>query len=242
VNFFNKGNKAFWAERARLHGKSPHGSWEDTRMMELEFKALMSYLPQGTKTILDIGAGPGHVVHRLQGEGYNACGVEREKQWRDSERGIFWGEAIPWLEGTEGDGCPDVIYTVRTLINMPYKEQERAVDLMLQKARKRVILIEEVEGAREEMNLLREGLQLHPLEHQEFNLPVNSTSLRRRGFREVSFADVYYFFTRVIGPLLTRELGYDTIANRLGLSVQTSNPHAPVGLVCPIRLFWKDTE
>jgi len=237
---FNQSNRDFWKQRATQWGDDANGSWQDDYMRELEMEALWQLLPcrEGSLAVLDVGAGPGHMVDELNGDPQVRCtGIERELIWTLDHKQVYQHEALPFLQVCE-DNTYDLAYCVRVLINMPHSEQ-RAVLKEMCRVAKRVVCIEEVAGGRKRLNGVRTALGLPPLQAQEFNKPCKQSLFK--GFETESLGDLYYLLTRAARDLIDdpSTIGYNgryhLQASALDESYRLMTP------ISPIRVFWKDT-
>ena len=69
-----KDNKISYYEQPELWGNKPRGA-------ELErVNAIISKIPAGTKTILEVGCGDGVLINRLQKKGFNCTGIDVSKE------------------------------------------------------------------------------------------------------------------------------------------------------------------
>lgn len=221
----------FWNSQADEFGTSPEASWGDCYAMDLEIQNIGRYIREGD-TVLDAGCANGHsTLYHLGRNISSITGVDfseamiREAKKNKAECGSPDNVAFEVGDVRNlrfEDDTFDVVYTTRTLINLPtWREQKIGIleCIRVCKAGGRVIFSESFWEPLVLLNALRTLKSLPPLVEHDFNRYLKQKSLSEflvsRGylFEVVDFSSIYYLGSRFLRELVTNPADYPGYSN-----------------------------
>lgn len=220
-----------WSSQAEKFGGTHLASWGDNFAIDLEIRNIGEHLKPGS-TVLDVGCANGYAtLQHLDKELAAITGVDfSEAMIREARRNLAEKgspkhvrfEVCDVRELTFNDGSFDVVYTTRTLINLPtWREQMRGISECLRVCRPggRVILSEAFWEPLVLLNALRALKTLAPLVEHDFNRYLKKKNLeaflQERGlrFEAVDFSSIYYLGSRFVRELVTNPGDYPGYSN-----------------------------
>ncbi|MEK5115039.1 class I SAM-dependent methyltransferase [Bacillus sp. FSL R5-0677] len=228
----NNDIKGFWENRALKHKTSPAASWEDITFIQRENRILLKLIPSDSKNILDMGCANGYTSFFLASKNINFCveGIDFSKEminYANKTRGNLTDELQSRLSFKEADirSSPlkenyyDAIISKRVLINLiKNSEKELAIENMHKSLKDGgyLILSEATKDGLKEINILRERFKLERLKepwHNDYLCEEWIEKVIKEKFeliKVVQFSGTYYLGTRVIYPLLIKNLKFNT--------------------------------
>jgi len=206
----------YWNTQAEAHGAAYSASWGDLFAIQLEIETIGQFIQAGDH-VLDVGCANGFsLLHHLGKNPASLTGVDfseamiREAQKRKVDECVRF-EVGDVRKLRFADGTFDVVYTTRTLINLPTWEEQQASILECLRACKpggKVILSEAFWEPLALLNALRLLKGLPPLVEHDFNrylkkrlLEVFLTS-QGLAYEVVDYSSVYYLGTRFLRELV----------------------------------------
>lgn len=230
--------QAFWNSRAGL------GQWagsRDTTAKQLEIEAIASHVRDGMK-VLDIGCGNGVTAIELARRfAITLTGIDYATELlagaRSLARGQFLSGTLRFeqgdvrsLKGLEGNF--DLIYTERTLINLPdWPSQKQAISDIIAclPVGGLFVMCENSQDGLDGINLFRERIGLPKILPPWHNRYLRDAELAELSFPNVSFEGIqyysstYYFLSRVVNAWLAAQEGvepsYESPINALALQL-----------------------
>jgi ubiquinone/menaquinone biosynthesis C-methylase UbiE len=221
----------FWNKQAETHGTSHSASWGDGYAIDLEIKNIGQHISENDH-ILDVGCANGYsmLCHlekkpaSLTGVDFSASMIEQAKKnvisgSKDCKVSFEMGD-IRKLQFE--DGIFDVVYTTRTLINLPnWKEQIMGIEECIRvcKSGGKVVLSEGFWEPLVLLNALRVVVSLPPLVEHDFNRYIKKSRLdellksKNIAFDTVDFSSVYYLGSRFLRELVTNIDDYEGYSN-----------------------------
>lgn len=221
----------FWNAQAGKFGTSHSASWGDNHAIELEIQTIGQHIQAGDK-VLDIGCANGHATLRqlarspaaITGMDFSESMIQ-EAQKNSAE----WASAAP-VTFEVGDVRQlrfesetfDVVYTTRTLINLPtWEEQKGAIAECLRvcKTGGTVILSEAFWEPLVLLNAMRALKSLAPLVEHDFNRYFKKQYLEEFlvahniAFEAIDFSSIYYLGSRFLRELVTHPDDYPGYSN-----------------------------
>ena len=171
----------FWSSQADKHGADHTASWGDNHMIKLEIDALGSYIREGDN-VLDVGCANGFsTFHQIERGAASITGIDfSESMIREAnklkedhpEKSKLHFEVGNAKQIQFDDNTFDVVYTTRTLINLPtWEEQKQAVSECVRvcKPGGKVLLSEGFWEPLCLLNAMRALVNLSPLVEHDFN-------------------------------------------------------------------------
>ena len=211
--------KDFWDNQAEIHKESYKASWGDINAISLEIQAISEYLADD-QIVLDAGCGNGYSTF-LQSISYDfkkIIGVDFSESMikftKDKEYSDIEFKVGNILNLDFKDDYFDVAYTTRTLINLPTWEQQIQAFNELYRVTKpggKILLSEAFWEPLCKLNSLRLILGLDPLVEHDFNRYLKKEKFEKLlkdknlFFINNNFSSVYYFGSRLLRELLTKE-------------------------------------
>ena len=221
-----------WESQVKKHGSSHNASWGDIYAIDLEIAVISEYIEEGS-IVLDAGCANGfstfiiaekNKVKKIfgidfSGEMIKQANSAKEKTVQDYEATFQVGDIrkLPFE-----DGCFDVVYTTRVLINLlAWEEQKLGIEECIRvcKPEGRIIFSEAFWEPLVLLNSMRQLVSLPPLVEHDFNRYLKKTLLREflssKGykFNIVDFSSVYYLGSRFLRELVTRAEDYPGYSN-----------------------------
>ncbi|MDP5240689.1 methyltransferase domain-containing protein [Uliginosibacterium sp. 31-16] len=221
----------FWNTQAEKFGATHQASWGDIHAIRLETENIGSFIKEGDR-ILDIGCANGFSAIQHEGKTFDSLtGVDFSEAMIDAaeknrlasitpERYRFEAGDIRKLR-FENESF-DLVYTTRTLINLPsWDEQKIGISECLRVCRKggTVILSEAFWEPLVLLNAMRTLKSLPPLVEHDFNRYLKKSALEtflgslNQTFKVIDFSSIYYLGSRFIRELVTNPDDYPGYSN-----------------------------
>ena len=229
----------FWDERASLEEQA---GTQDLIAKELEIEAIAKYVKDGMR-VLDAGCGNGMTALELARR-YDVEIVAFDASEKMIDAAILRGTTKTDLRGQvnfyvadvlnppDDLGSFDLIYTERTLINLPdWTTQRRAIfdlcDLLAPGGL--YVMCENTRDGLRQINRLRTMLELPKIKppwHNRYMRDAEIENLNIPGIALEStddYSSTYYFLSRIVNAAMAaqegREPEYDSFVNRLALKL-----------------------
>lgn len=221
----------FWTSQAGTHGTGHAASWGDIHAINLEVDVIGQFISEND-AVLDVGCANGYSVLRhldkkaksLTGVDFSAGMIEQANKNlaqapTDTEISFHVGD-VRHLEFE--DEMFDVVYTTRTLINLPnWKEQIQGIEQCLRVCKKggKVIFSEAFWEPLVLLNALRTLKALPSLVEHDFNRYLKKSKLEEYfnseniTFEAIEFSSVYYLGSRFLRELVTNPSDYEGYSN-----------------------------
>lgn len=221
----------FWNSQADKFGTSHSASWGDNFAIDLEIQNIGQYIQPGDK-LLDVGCANGYsLLHHLDKEIDSIIGVdfcnsmirEAQKNWFEcgSPKNVSF-EVGHIQELRFKNNTFNLVYTTRTLINLPTWEQQKqgiSECLRVCKDGGTVILSEAFYEPLVLLNSLRSLKNLPPLVEHDFNRYLKKRYLEEflilnnLRFNVIDFSSIYYLGSRFLRELVTIPENYPGYTN-----------------------------
>lgn len=220
----------FWSSQADTFGTSHAASWGDNFAISLEIETIGKHIREGD-VVLDVGCANGFsALQHLQRKPLSITGVDfSEAMIREAEKNKAQVSAgnVSFRVGDVRripleDDQFDVVYTTRTLINLPNWVEQRQGILECLRVCKRggtVILSEAFWEPLMQLNALRSLKSLPPLVEHDFNRYLKKSYLEKflsEGkipFEAIDFSSIYYLGSRFLRELVTNPADYPGYSN-----------------------------
>jgi ubiquinone/menaquinone biosynthesis C-methylase UbiE len=210
-----------WDQQAETHGAAYSASWGDLFAIQLEVATIGQFIHEGDR-VLDVGCANGFsMLQHLDKKPASLTGVDFSEgmiraAWQNAEK-VQAGQAPVHFEAGDirklrfADRSFDLVYTTRTLINLPtWEEQKGAILECIRVCRDggTVVLSEAFWEPLALLNALRLVKALPPLVEHDFNRYLKKSlleeflSARALEFEAVDFSSVYYLGTRFLRELV----------------------------------------
>jgi ubiquinone/menaquinone biosynthesis C-methylase UbiE len=210
----------YWESQAKKYGGTHCASWGDTRVIELEIQTIGGYIREGYE-VLDVGCANGYsTLHhcernpqRIVGIDYSASMInEAEKNKKKvnphCDVAFMVGDArnIPLAKESF-----DIVYTTRTLINLPsWEDQKQAILECIRVCRKggTIVFSEAFWEPMALLNALRALVLLPSLAEHDCNRFLMKRDvtdfIASLGLKHevVDFCSLYYLGTRFLKELI----------------------------------------
>ena len=224
--------KEYWELSGKTHGNSHWASWGDNWMIDLEFYAINKYLKEGDN-VLDVGCANGFATFRhnescklssITGVDFADSMVkeaQKTKQLKSCNENIRFLNADVRSLNFENDTF-DVVYTTRTLINLPnWNEQMQGIAecLRVTKPNGTVIFSEAFWEPLMLLNAFRSLKNLPTLVEHDFNKYLKLSSLEAHlknmelNYQIEDFSSIYYLGSRFLRELVTDSGAYSGYSN-----------------------------
>jgi ubiquinone/menaquinone biosynthesis C-methylase UbiE len=210
-----------WNKQADMHGVSYSASWGDLFAIQLEIDTIGAFIHAGDR-VLDVGCANGFsMLHHLDKNPASLTGVDfSEGMIRSAQVNVEKVQEKQALVQFEvGDirklrfenSSFDVVYTTRTLINLPtWEEQQRSILECARVCRTggTIVLSEAFWEPLALLNALRALKNLPPLIEHDFNRYLKKSRLeeflraQKLAFEALDFSSVYYLGTRFLRELV----------------------------------------
>ena len=221
----------FWNAQGDTHGTSHSASWGDRHAIDLEIETIGDHIHEGNE-ILDVGCANGFSgLHNLQKNIASLTGVDfSESMIREAEKNKAECRSPEKVSFEVGDVRSlrfddesfDVVYTTRTLINLPtWVEQQQGIleCLRVCKTGGTVVLCEAFWEPLVLLNALRTLKGLPSLVEHDFNRYLKKSALeeflssRDMQFEPIEFSSIYYLGSRFLRELVTNPEDYPGFSN-----------------------------
>jgi ubiquinone/menaquinone biosynthesis C-methylase UbiE len=221
----------YWNSQAETHGVQHSASWNDIYAINLEIQTIDPFIFEGSD-VLDAGCANGYsVLQHLDKKPRSLTGVDfspkmieqaqinKQKEQTNCKISFEVGDI---RNLSYEDEKFDVVYTTRTLINLPlWKEQIQGIEQCIRVCKKggKVILSEAFWEPLMILNSFRALAQLPPLVEHDFNRYLKKSNLeellrsRNIDFEVIDFSSVYYLGSRFLRELITNPADYPGYSN-----------------------------
>lgn len=233
----NSNIQTYWSSRASL------GTLAGTRDIiakQIEIETISEYIADGLR-ILDIGCGNGITAIELARRyKIDIIGIDFAEDMITAAKALAGDKALKGTVRFEvGDvqhlhleGKFDLIYTERTLVNLPnWEAQKQAIkditDLLVEGGR--YLMCENSQDGLDMINALRERIHLPIIESPWHNRYLLDREIERCKFAGVTlegishYSSTYYFLSRIVNAWLAAREGnepeYDSPVNQLALQL-----------------------
>jgi ubiquinone/menaquinone biosynthesis C-methylase UbiE len=216
---------------ADTHGTSHAASWQDNFAINLEIETIGRHIRAG-HSVLDVGCANGYsAIRQLARNPASITGIDfSEPMIREAQKNKSESAAADKLTFRVGDvrklpledGQFDVVYTTRTLINLPtWQEQQQGILECLRVCKRggTVILSEAFWEPLTLLNSLRALKALPPLMEHDFNRYLKKSYLEdflakhKLPFECEEFSSIYYLGSRFLRELVTNPADYPGYSN-----------------------------
>lgn len=227
-----------WEQRADDFKDSHCVSWGDIYCINLEIETISKHIEKD-HNILEGGCGNGFSsFHYIEKGVRSFTGIDISKKMIDlannkkrehkNKNSEFLCSDIRELSFKENSF--DIVYTTRTLINLPtWEEQKQAITECIRVCKKggKILFSETFWEPFILLNSLRTITNIKPLQENDYNKFIKKAKLdeflniQNIPFEVIDFSGVYYFGTRFFRDLLTpEEQGYKNKINELFYNLQ----------------------
>jgi ubiquinone/menaquinone biosynthesis C-methylase UbiE len=220
-----------WNAQAETHGVKHSASWGDIYAINLEIETIDPYIFEGSD-VLDAGCANGFsVLQHLDKKPRSITGIDfspkmieqaqnnKPKEPTDCEITFKVGDIrnLPFEDETF-----DVVYTTRTLINLPlWKEQIQGIEHCIRVCKRggKIIFSEAFWEPLMLLNAFRGLSSLPPLVEHDFNRYIKKSNLeeflksKNIEFEVNDFSSVYYLGSRFLRELVTNPADYPGYSN-----------------------------
>lgn len=245
----------FWNGRADLGLKA---GTNDIILKEMEMREIGKHVRNGMK-ILDLGCGNGITAAYLAEKfSVQLFGVDFSEKMIDNAKTLIREKELPdritFRKGnvqdlSDLDADFDLIYTERTLINLPtWVAQKTAIQSIIAHLKKngKYVMCESSMDGLEKINTLRASIGLSKISHPWhnryfFDSEITSLTLENATLESVNdFSSTYYFLSRIVNAHVAAKEGkepeYNSIINQLALNLP------PFGDVGQTKIWtWRKT-
>lgn len=231
----------FWNSQAKKFGVSHEASWGDNFAIQLEIETVGKHIPAGAN-VLDVGCANGYsMLHHLDKAGkltgvdfsadMIAQAVEIQKTLERQSDIKFEVGDVRKLRFE--DAAFDVVYTTRTLINLPtWNEQKQGVAECIRvcKPGGKIVFSEAFWEPLVLLNAIRQLRALEPLVEHDFNRYLKKARLEellgslKLKYTVDDFSSVYYLGSRFLRELVTNPAdyaGYSNPINKIFYEIET---------------------
>lgn len=221
----------FWNSQADTHGADHDASWGDHYMINLEIDAIGTFIHKDDD-VLDVGCANGYSTFNQIGRGAaSITGIDfSESMVREAnkiknehpDKNKLNFEVGNAKEIQFDDNSFDVVYTTRTLINLPtWEEQKQGVGECVRVCRPggRVLLSEAFWEPLSLLNAMRALVALPPLVEHDFNRYFKKSCLeaylddQHLDFEVLDISSIYYLGSRFLRELVTNPDDYPGYTN-----------------------------
>ncbi len=221
----------FWNNQADVHGTSHSASWGDIYAINLEVENIGRHITENDD-VLDVGCANGYSMlchldkkpRSLTGVDFSPSMIEQAEKNLTNQSGDtkidFHVGDVRKLQFD--DESFNVVYTTRTLINLPnWKDQQQGIEECIRvcKTGGKVIFSEAFWEPLVLLNALRALKSLPPLVEHDFNRYLKKTKVedflneKNIKFEAVDFSSVYYLGSRFLRELVTNPADYPGYSN-----------------------------
>lgn len=220
-----------WDAQAEKYGTSHEASWGDNYAIQLEIAVIGRYIKEGD-TVLDVGCANGYsTLQQMNRKPKKIIGIDSSpkmiEQAQKNKIPPHSGCEVLFHAGTARsipyeNNVFDVVYTTRTLINLPtWEEQKEGIRECLRvcKTNSTVILCEAFWEPLVLLNALRALQSLPALVEHDFNRYLKKNKLEallsklKLDYEVIEFSSVYYLGSRFLRELVTRPDDYPGYSN-----------------------------
>lgn len=215
--------KKFWDKQGNAYKGSYKASWEDIYVIDLEIEVIGQYIAKGNN-VLDIGCASGYsTIKQLENKSIKITGIDYSDSMiqgaEEIKQTLGLGEQIEFQIGNIlnipfKDNLFDVVYTTRTIINLPnWEKQSNAIDECLRVTKRggRVIFSEAFLEPMLLLNSVRQLCGLEPLKEPVHNLYIkkvkfeNYLNSKELKYTSIDFSSVYYLGSRLLRELVLKK-------------------------------------
>ena len=240
--------KAYWDSRAHL-GKM--AGTPDLIAKQIEMKTIVScFTDDATDIVVDAGCGNAitAVFLKKQRPGLTISGFDNSEEMVSASRryakkegaDISFSEAsvLDWTPETP----PDVVYSERTIVNLPDWDAQRAAILRIIQNLKpggTYLMMENCQDSVHMLNLWRQSLglsEIKPPWHNRYMRDAEVAAIAHNAWGKletiIEYSSMYYFLSRVVNAWQAKQENkkteYDSPINELALKVPPSGiPNLP---------------
>jgi ubiquinone/menaquinone biosynthesis C-methylase UbiE len=231
----------FWNSQADKFGTSHFASWGDNYAINLETTTIGKFIKEGDK-VLDVGCANGYsAIHHLDKNVASITGVDFSGSMiREAKRNQKECTSPEKLNFEVGDirslrfetDFFDVVYTTRTLINLPtWEEQKQGISECIRvcKVGGKIIFSEAFWEPLVLLNSIRALKSLPSLVEHDFNRYFKKEYLEEYfisddiHFSSIDFSSIYYLGSRFLRELITNPedyLGYSNPINEIFYNIE----------------------
>ncbi len=231
----------FWNSQAKKFGASHEASWGDNFAIQLEIETIGKHIPAGAN-VLDVGCANGYsMLHHIDkaakmtgvdfSEDMIAQAVEIQKTLERQSDIKFEVGDVRALRFP--DNAFDVVYTTRTLINLPtWSDQKQGVAECIRVCKPGGVIVfsEAFWEPLVLLNAIRQLKALEPLVEHDFNRYLKKARLEeylgsmKLKYTVDEFSSVYYLGSRFLRELVTHPsdyAGYSNPINEIFYNIET---------------------
>lgn len=221
----------FWNSQAEKHGKLHDASWGDIHAINLEIQTIGQFI-SANDDVLDVGCANGYsMIHHLDKQVQSLTGVDFSASMIEQAQKNLQGKDVDCKITFEvgdvrnlqfEDNTFDVVYTTRTLINLPtWKEQIQGIEecIRVSKTNGKIIFSEGFWEPLVLLNAMRVLKSLPPLVEHDFNRYLKKSNLedyfrsKSINFEVIDFSSIYYLGSRFLRELVTIPEDYPGYSN-----------------------------
>jgi ubiquinone/menaquinone biosynthesis C-methylase UbiE len=220
-----------WNTQAEKYGTSHEASWGDLHAIKLEIDVIGKFIKKGD-SILDVGCANGYAtVYQTERHPKKIIGIDNSpKMIEQARKNIHDKKSKCEIEFQVGSVLDipfeknqfDVVYTTRTLINLPtWEEQKQGIleCIRVCKIGGTIVLSEAFLEPLVLLNSMRTLKSLPPLVEHDFNRYLKKEWLEKllkslgMNFEVIDFSSIYYLGSRFVRELVTNPEDYPGYAN-----------------------------
>lgn len=231
----------FWNSQADKFGTSHSASWGDNYAIDLEIQTIGQHVKERDK-VLDVGCANGYsAIHHLNKNVSSITGVDfseamiieaKKNQAECSSLGQLFFEVGDVRKLQFEDDTFDVVYTTRTLINLPtWDEQKQGISECIRvcKVGGTIVFSEAFWEPLVLLNSIRTLKSLAPLVEHDFNRYLKQNYLEEYfcsegiQFEVVDFSSIYYLGSRFLREIVTNpedHPGYSNPINEIFYNIE----------------------
>ena len=221
----------FWNSQADKYGTDHTASWGDNYAIDLEIENIALHIKEGDK-VLDVGCANGYsTLHHLNKNIRSMISVDfseamirqaNENKVKHGSPNNFSFEVGDIRNLRFEDNAFHVVYTTRTLINLPtWDEQKQGINQCIRVCRigGTIILSEAFWEPLVLLNSMRTLKSLPPLVEHDFNRYLKKNQLEDflssqvLQFEVIDFSSIYYLGSRFLRELVTDPEDYPGYSN-----------------------------
>ena len=220
----------FWNNQADVHGTSHSASWGDIYAINLEVQNIGHHISENDD-VLDVGCANGYsMLCHLDKKPRSLTGVDFSTNMIEQAEKNLANQSDCKISFHVGDvrrlqfedEAFDVVYTTRTLINLPnWEDQKKGIEECIRvcKSGGKVIFSEAFWEPLVLLNAMRTLKNLPSLVEHDFNRYLKKAKLedflneKNIKFDAVDFSSVYYLGSRFLRELVTNPDDYEGYSN-----------------------------
>ena len=223
--------KDYWNSQANKFGTSHSASWADIHAINLEIETIGQHIKEGDD-VLDVGCANGYSsLHHVDKKPRSIVGVDFSEKMIEQANKIISNMKFDCKVSFEindirnlqfKEDSFDVVYTTRTLINLPtWEGQKQGIEQCIRvcKPGGKIILSEAFWEPLMLLNSIRTLKSLPPLVEHDFNRYLKKSKLdkflssKNLSFEIIDFSSIYYLGSRFLRELVTNPDDYPGYSN-----------------------------